>query len=250
MKVKYVCFAILIASFFGFAANALAQATSSERISAVNQIQILQSQVDILNQTNNKILNTIYWALGGLITALLTIVGLNFFQNFAINKGKFDSLQKQIEADLFTEKEKSTSAQQGAIASIQEENTKKLSSINASIDVKVKMAVEGSLREFKTNIDKINAEYEDVQRDNLVRKAFEHKAESRMGYIINLTEVLEIDIKKDSEWRINESLERISKCLDEGYKNAQSMADLNIVLNKLPEQYAFQKKMIEAKMTF
>ncbi len=238
---------VLLLSCF-FTTPLFAQSTSTQNITNLNKVEILESKVDVLNQTNEKILNTVYWALGGLITVFLAIVFFNFYQNFSLNKGKYDGLKQEIEADISAEKEKLELKVKEKLSSIDEENRKGLTVLNTNLDAKIKVAVDTSLKGYKTELEKIQAEYEDVKRDNLVRKAFDYKQESQMGYILNLIDVLDLDIKKKYDWRISETLDRISMCLEEGYKDGKSMEKLNSILSKLSPDFAFQKKNIEEKM--
>lgn len=240
--------------------NILEKHNTSENFATITQFQALEKQVNILDQINNKILNTIYWALGGLITVFLSVVGLNFFQNFSLNKNKFDSFRGEVLAELEvnreknnaiinSEKEKANSESLKTLSEINCKVEKKLTELKDELDNKIKLAVNEALKSQESKIKKIQDDYEDVQRDNLVRQAFEHKQKNQMGYIYNLVNALEIDIKKGYSWQIEETLERIITCLNEGYKDASSMEKLNSVLSKLPKDYDFTKKKIEEKMT-
>ena len=69
-----------------------------------------------------------------------------------------------------------------------------------------------------------------------------------MGYVINLTKLLELDIEEGSDYRIHESLNLLSECLDGKYADSQNYTRINKILKKLPEEYELQKKNIESKM--
>ncbi len=261
MKNKLIFASILLATLFAYNLDVFAQTTTTtENFVTISQVQALEKQINTLDQTNNKILNTIYWALGGLITVFLAVVGLNFFQNFSLNKNKFNTFKEKVRAELSADKEKMLTtiqsekdtvnlATQKMLSDVKSQVEKNLAELNTKLDSKIKSSVSASLKEHESKIQEIQANYEDVQRDNLVRKAFEHKQKGQMGYIYNLIKTLELDIKKDYDWQINETLERIITCLNEGVKNADSMAELNSVLATLPKKYDFQKKNIEAKMS-
>ncbi|WP_410769596.1 hypothetical protein [Fontibacillus sp. BL9] len=54
--------------------------------------QLYEDQKDY----NDKILNTIYWALGGLATAIITVVGLNVFSSQRSNKAGLEAIKQEI----------------------------------------------------------------------------------------------------------------------------------------------------------
>ncbi|WP_068537608.1 hypothetical protein [Paenibacillus glacialis] len=54
--------------------------------------QLYEDQKDY----NEKILNTIYWALGGLATAIATVVGLNVFSSQRTNKVGMEAIKQEI----------------------------------------------------------------------------------------------------------------------------------------------------------
>lgn len=237
MKEKFIFASILISLFCSFVTVVFAQTTSAESISSINQVQVLEKQVDLLNQINNKILNTVYWALGGLITVFLAIVGLNFFQNFSLNKRKIDSLKEETNNRL-----------NEALSKLQEQNKINAAALNTKVEAKVKFEVKNSLENFETKISQLMEDYEDINRENLIRKAFEHKEKRQVGYIMCLIEVLELDIKKGWDYRINESLGYISECLDERRGDSNNYTDIQRLLEKLPKEHGVQKNNIEAKM--
>lgn len=199
---------------------------------------ILQNKVDLLESINIKILDTIYWALGGLITVMLAIVGLNFFQNFSLNNKKISTIKEEINNDL-----------KEGITKLNEQNEQKMAAFIIKSKGEIKSEIQLSLTAIKRDISRIEDDYEDIKRENLIRSAFEYKSKGQLGYIINLTEVLKIDIKRGQDWRINESLDSISKCIDHGSFDSDSITELQRILDTLPTEYSVQKRGIESAMS-
>ncbi len=65
----------------------------------------------------------------------------------------------------------------------------------------------------------------------------------------NLIEILEIDIKKNWEWRIDDTLEKIRKHIEEKGMSNHHITSLNKALNSLPEAYKIQKEVISKLMS-
>lgn len=215
---------------------ALAQTATSESISNIDQIQVLERQQDLLNDVNGKILNTIYWALGGLITVFLAIVGLNFFQNFSLNKQRFDGLKKEVEAQVKEE-----------MAKVETKNNQSFTTLSTKVESQIASQVKIGQQSLETKVQDLREIVNDLRRESLISKAFEYKKHTQLGYLINLTEVLNTDVKSKS-WRLGESLELVLECLDTCYKTPDALAELQRVLNTLPIEYLTLKGQIEAKM--
>lgn len=237
MRNKLVFILVIVTLLCSFAPIAFAQEVSQESTSTIYEIQALEKQINLLDRANSKILNTIYWALGGLITVFLAIVGLNFFQNFSLNKRKIETIKEEVDNEF-----------KAAVSNLQEQNKKNLDSLNKLIESKIQSEVKASFDQLKSKLDKLKEDYGELNRENLIRKAFEYKEKHRMGYILNLVSVLEYDIKKGWVWRINESLDLISKCLDSFSPDYDSLTRLQVTLSKLSSEYSVQKKHIESKM--
>ncbi|WGH76783.1 hypothetical protein P8625_06445 [Tenacibaculum tangerinum] len=203
------------------------------------KVLILETKLETVDSTNTKILNTVYWTLGGLMSVFIAIIGLNFFQNFNLNRKKIDSIKWELNNELF----KAINTMTDSILKTNKELKKEL---KEDIDSGIKT----SFQSFDYEINRLKDNYKEVYRSELIRKAFEHKEKNQMGYILNLIELLKLDIEKGHDFRIHESLQLITDCLDSGFKgNSDSITRLNATLKKLPEEYDLQKKNIESKMT-
>lgn len=237
MRNQLVIILALGVLFTTFIPLADAQEVAEVTTPTSSEINSLEKQIMIVNDSNSKILDTIYWALGGITTIMLTIVGLNFFQNFSLNKRKIEDIKNKFDAEL-----KSTTS------SLQDQNDKNLDSLTKKVKLEIKSEVKSSNAEIIQQFADLEVKISELKRDNLIRSALEHKSKNQMGYILNLVEVLESDIKMKWEWRINESLNLISECLDSFSPNADSLTALQVALNKLPGEYSVQKNNIESKM--
>ena len=92
LKIMKINSILIFAVFFScciFISNtSLAQDSNQEVISAVNKTQLLEVKVDMLDQVNGKILNTIYWALGWLNYSFYRNHRLKFISEFCFKQKK------------------------------------------------------------------------------------------------------------------------------------------------------------------
>jgi hypothetical protein len=83
----------------------LAQAPSispstTPALSLNNSANSLEHVVELTGQLDQRLLTTVYWCLGTLVTVFLILVGYNWFVNFRIHERDFRELRKEISVRL------------------------------------------------------------------------------------------------------------------------------------------------------
>lgn len=78
------------------------------------KMTLLESKVEILNETNNKIIS-VTWDVIGIIGGLFAIIiGLNFWSNYKLNNQKFQNIKEELksylEIELFNKHKEKTEA--------------------------------------------------------------------------------------------------------------------------------------------
>jgi len=220
------------------AAIVIADAAAQDQIPALEaEIETLNVKFELLNTLNTKILNTIYFALGGIGTLVLAIIGLNFFQNFRLNERKVDSIQEELESKISVDIQEAMATLDNKLKSIRE---------------RVEKESQKSTKQLRTEL---SGKFEDLEDDlkELDRKALLLETniikESRPSiHFSNLIKVLDYDIKKDWDFRTNDTLDEISKALNTYQPHAEYLSNLQLLLDKLPEDYKYQKEEIQSKM--
>jgi len=101
---------------------------------------------------------------------------------------------------------------------------------------------------IKNKMDRIEKDILDIKRDSLIASALEHKKLNQVGYILNLTQVLEMDIDRNWDWRINKSVRLLLECLDSFNPDLESLNKLQLALDKMSPEYELQVGQIKSKM--
>lgn len=213
-------------------------------VAAQDQIANLESEVetlnvkfDLLNTLNTKILNTIYFALGGIGALVLAIIGLNFFQNFRLNERKVDSIREELESNFSVDIREAIATLDKKYESTREQIQKESQQINKKLR-----------SELSGEFEELEEELKELGRKVLLLETNIIKDSRPSTHFSNLIEVLDFDIKKDWEFRINDTLEQISKALNTYRPHAEYLSNLQLLLDKLPEDYRYQKEEIQQKM--
>jgi gas vesicle protein len=215
---------------------------------SVTPIQVLGDKVEVLEEINTKILNTIYFALGSVGAIMLAIVGLNFFQNFSLNNRKIDSIKAEIEATARASREEEVNAIKNTFMDFTKKAEEKLDEATKAIESRLEKKYDAIEYRLDKAFKGLKDQVEELNRDLLITKAFEYKKTGQMGYILNLINVLENDIKKDWGWRIVDTLTKLMECLDSSSPNPDALVSLQRALNQLKPEYKVQKESIESKM--
>lgn len=149
----------------------------------------------------------------------LTVIGLNFFQNFKLNQAKINNV---------------------------EANLKNL--IHEEINSLVKKEIQASQELLQKKISNIKDELHEIKRGKILEDIEEWKEKNGDYYIPDLIELLTLDIKKDWDWRIMETLTTVEKIVTSQDLESVEKADLQTALEKLTPRYAAQKARIQTKI--
>lgn len=234
---------LLLIGLITFCPMAFSQTATESEISRINQ---LEHQMEVVEQLNTKILNTIYFAVGGALTIMLAVVGLNFFQNFQLNKRKLESMSEEFGAEIRTRFEEWSKVADSSFDQIKTDLSKESSETNEELSESLRSSLNSQNQKIKNLLEQV----EDLQREVFIASAFKYKQANTMGYILNLIDVLRLDIKRNWDFRIHESLGLISRCLDDFSPNQESLSKLHVELDKLPPHFEIQKNGIKSKMKF
>ena len=65
-------------------------------IASNTQIEILKSQINLITSYQDKLLSTVYWSLGGIITLTVLLIGFNWFINIRNQDKEIENLKNTI----------------------------------------------------------------------------------------------------------------------------------------------------------
>lgn len=224
-------------------------------ISKQDNLKIIENKVTNLENINNKVLNTVYWTLGTFVAALLGIIALNFFQNFTLNKRRLEDIKDETknsfekELDKFKDKFKKLEIN---FDESSEQIKEKSDAEIKRIDISTKTQIESRVKtEFSNLVEKqknLQEDFEDLERDMELMKSEKHAQKGQLGHILCILRALEIDIKKNNNYAIHETLDLVHNYVKKHALNSDIYSDINFTLSKLSKEYKEQKKEIKNKM--
>lgn len=215
-KKKIILLLVFIISTAVYAKES-GQALSSEEINF---------KIKTLEEINGKILDSIYWTIGLVGAIFSAIIALNFYQNFSINIKKLESIEKDLKKSNEELKNE-----------LKNENSTIIKNRINSINVTIEKIAESKFHNLQTKFNKLESDYKDLKRENLLAKAEKFKEKGQRGYLISYIEILKIDIEKNYDWRIFQTLDKLNEIVKEGYRDSEDISKLIVEIDKLPEKF-------------
>lgn len=245
---------IMFLFFIGFSAKVYAETnsnndvniTKSENInSELNEAQAYKLLYENQKESNQKILSTIYWALGIMLTTSIALIGGNIFNNYRLNNdkinkialefdGKFEELKKESISEIQEELKKSTELMNNKSKNILNECNNKINKNMNDQDIKIRKIEGEIIRKIvksEIEINELAAKYWEGKRvypNSLIQYIW--KAEKELELQFDLAFTLE---------SIIDSLEKSNSI------PTLSVAQLEELLKKIPEKYDTHKEKIK-----
>lgn len=106
-------------------------ASSPPQSNPNDEVIALRAQIEIMRQYDQKLLDTVYWALGVLVGITLLVVGLGWYTNFKVYKRDVEDLKRDFKNELLPEltkvaRQAGESAVKSALESFREVQYKQL----------------------------------------------------------------------------------------------------------------------------
>ena len=203
---------IVFTPIYSMAQSNLSTGTNNDSI-------ILNQKVDLLEEINSKILNSVYWTLGILAAIFLGLISVNLYFNITGNKNEIRRIREDIIrttnnlietakneiADKLSKSSQQEIKDQIGSLSVSSENQllEYKSEVNKKINdfEKILISTQNVSRSNKVDIDKIHIDIKELE-------AYRYSKEGKMGGIINQVELLEHDIEK-RYWNLESRLKEI-----------------------------------------
>lgn len=242
------------------------------------EIETYKQMVNNLEYSNEKILNTIYYALSGIAFAFFAIIGANVFLNFRFNKEEIENIKQNNNLKIEEIKNKYLQMIQSELKNFEEISNAKIKenfdSLLNDIKSQIKIYSDNFSNQIKTNKDVADNQYAEIQEMfEPIRKELKSKT-SDIDKIILIKEKktqielagLEAEIwslkevpsnaltgfieKANLEIELDMSLELSLQRIIEALKKMRYIATWDFsritgLLDKIPSEYRLHKEEIE-----
>lgn len=185
----------------------------SEAEKEAEKVAILQAQLELMRQYDQRLLETVYWSLGGMVTIVVLVAGFGWFANFRLYEHDKKALKQEL------------------TGFIKEERAK----LHEELSSAARDAVRSELQDMK------------LMKYDLLKTEAE-KWESKEVYANVLTtslRMLEVALEIGWEHRIAGALEFTTKALKSGKKfDASTIVNVTKAINQLSSDYTAEVENI------
>lgn len=196
---------------------------------------VLRAQLELMQRYDEKLLLTVYWALGGVVAITVLLVGFGWFANFRI----YDKDKRLLEHVL-------QAAQQEALNKIRQDFLDEFKELKNQLN----LIVSSGIKPLK---DELNDKFQDLRQNilNLEYKLRETEAEQWMkqGVAVNAVraycDLIDLALSMQTEWRVSEALDKMHfalKNISEGKANvepdAEEIRQITETLNRVSKEHS------------
>jgi hypothetical protein len=185
------------------------------------EIAVLKAQLDQMKFNDQRMLSTVYWALGLLGTITVAIVGFGWFANFKVYERDKDAMK----------------------AALQQEVRKEIDALNKSIEKQITTSISQKTAALKSAIEELTRDLNWLQLENAEREAEEHKSRGVLSNAVRtLAKALNIALGIGYEWKIAAILDKLKKAFDSMAEKGSSIdasltQELMQTLDKVPASF-------------
>jgi len=202
---------------------------------AKQQIKLLEAQLQMTRDYQGSLLDTVYWALGGVFIVVSLLLGFGWLVNFKVYERDKETLKAELE-----------NIARAKAAELDEAITTKMASINDNMDKQIKGTIEVLLKPHGRSISAIESRVFQLEFIRLKEK-MEANPSNNMA-ISDALELLELCHKRDIN-KVPDIVHFMLKMIDKGGKlTATEITRVNVVLDSLPAHYQTLTEKLRTKL--
>lgn len=218
------------------------QASNSPQSSV--EIAILKAQLEVMRQYDQRLLNTVYWALGGIAGILILIVGLGWYTNFRLHKREVEELKVDYRREINDLKSQHKSFFEDLRTQYQEGLVKLEKELKPSLTKDIKAIVE-------SKITYVGSEVKNLKLDLLVLQIEGHKkVDSEYGVLMGSMDAIELSFQI-RDWFADELIDNLEEYLSKKTRSfsATTISEIHARLSKFPSNYTKAAEAIMLKLS-
>lgn len=207
--------------------------------STTDEVAILKAQLEQMKFYDQKLLSTVYWSLGAVITLTILIAGFSWFTNFRLYERDKESLRREmsLEIDKFRSDVKVLFSEQK-------------SSLSNSLENLVTEKFQEGFTDIDSKLDRLKTE---LTRNQINTNLLEAKIWTTKGVYKNAMTVymstLEEATRKDQSQYYSSILNGILEIVEKlDWITTHTMADLEKLFNALPKEQQISCDSIREKL--
>ncbi len=226
--------------------KAQSEALKSQTDQLKSQNEALKAQLEVMRHFDQRLVATVYWALGAFVTMILALFGFNWFstqRNYDRDKA---AMALELRAGLQTEMTQQRAQLDARLSAFREVLDK---SVTDSATTASK-AAQIQLEKLQPKLDEIDRELKETKYNSLVVEARYWEDKTPPNAMMFWADCLEFVLQEKAEWQINAALKGIDTVLKAITTRELSIltshvSRMNGLLDRVPPKHSIQVKELK-----
>ena len=188
-----------------------------------------------MRRTDDQLLETIYWSLGGLVTVSVILVGYSWFSSTRTHERDREALKQELRSlvreDISVAERKLREQAEQVLEQVREDAHRE---ITQGLDV-TRRTLSGTTDRLQHNVNRLRFDLLSSEAKQYEHRGVHSVALSRYMMIIELGQEMKWD------WIVGKGLDGIKGVLRKGHvPDADDVRKLTVLLDKMPTDYAIE----------
>jgi hypothetical protein len=194
-----------------------AQGSNNEK-----QVAVLEAQLEIMRNYDERLISTVYWALGGMITVVIVIVGVGWYTNFRIYERDKSAIRQEL------------------LSLLREDIRSTIEASSAKTRAELESAVTSRAAESENKIAKLQKELNHARYKLLQIEADKHESESVYRNVLRTyVEMIRVAQELEYDFYVSRCVENVVRVLkvfaNANYSGSSLTGDLASDVTKMTD---------------
>ena len=245
----------------------VAQAGLGSESQGDNEAALLRAQLEVMRQYDERLLQTVYWALATAFALVLFAAGAGWYVNFRLYERDREALRSQLHSEVETQtasigRDLKQDTEQTR-SSLNETVKKMTVDLQEQADQRSKQIEKAALQAGKEAADRLQAQFKNMQREMTymrytASKSAAHRWRQQGVYDAELLECIEslslairlVEYGSAWDWTVAEALEGLRNALEAGARpRVERVTKMTEMLGALPSKYSIEVERLRALLS-
>jgi hypothetical protein len=197
------------------------------------EVIALRAQLEVMRQYDERLLETVYWALGTAVALILFAAGAGWYANFRSYQRDKESLKRELHLDL-------QSSARETSESLHSQANQRIGKIEQS----ALQTVENATGKLRAQIEELGREiayltYQSLQKDAERWRDQNIRSNELRSYMQMLPMARRLGV--GYEWAISDTLQKLQEVLKAGAQpDAEEVREITNLIDSLPGEYTIE----------
>jgi hypothetical protein len=241
---------------------------SSSQAEPDSETAALRAQLELMRQYDERLLQTVYWALGTAFGLVVFVAGVGWYVNFRLYERDKEALRSELRLELDTRVESISASLKEEVKEAQTSLDDAMKQTGRNLDEQAKrhgkeiektalQAGEATAQELGGQLKELQAEIIEVRYEMSMRDAEKWAQQGvRINELRKYMDACSLAVQLTEEhysayeWLLGKPLEGIEAVLRAGTRlRVQEVTEITEMLDALPPKYSIQKQTLRALMS-